>query len=107
MKHLLDIQVSVCYIVPDQVGTQSQVGTKRSQKEAGPFKKFFEPRRNHVLKFSFSKSLREGFHPWLELVWLVLASFSKILRNKQFLLNLCNVNGKVPDLKRHHPTQSE
>ena len=22
-------------------------------------------------------------------------------------MNLCNVNGKVPDLKRHHPTQSE
>ena len=20
-------------------------------------------------------------------------------------MNLCNVNGKVPDLKRHHPTQ--
>ena len=23
------------------------------------------------------------------------------------VMNLCNVNGKVPDLKRHHPTQSE
>ena len=31
----------ICRInVPDQIGTLSQVGTKRSQKEAGPFKNF-------------------------------------------------------------------
>ena len=70
--------------VPGQIGTLNQVGKKRSQKEAGPFKNFLGPHRNHVLKFSFSKSLREGFHPRLELVLLVLAFFLKNLRNKQF-----------------------
>ena len=34
--------------------------------------------------------------------------FLKILRKKQLVMNLCNVNSKpVPDLKRHHPAQSE
>ena len=51
---------SIYVYVPDQIGTLSQVGTKKSQKEAGPFKNFL----SHVgTMFWFSKSLREGFHP--------------------------------------------
>ena len=34
---------------------------------------------------------------------VVLKGFEK----ETILMNLCNVNGKVPDLKRHRPTQSE
>ena len=40
--------------VPDQVGSLSQVGTKRSQKEAGPFWNFLS-QMGPLLKFSFSK----------------------------------------------------
>ena len=34
---------------------------------------------------------------------VLLKSFEK----ESILMNLCNVNGKIPDLKRHLPTQSE
>ena len=48
--------------VPDQIGTLSQVGTKRSQKEAGPFKNFL----SHVGTMYLSlvlKVIKSGFSP--------------------------------------------
>ena len=48
--------------VPDQIGTLSQVGTKRSQKEAGPFKNFL----SHVGTMYLSlvlKDIKRGFSP--------------------------------------------
>ena len=36
-----------------------------------------------------------------------LGVFLKTFGKETALMNLCNVNGKVPDLKRHHPTQNE
>ena len=46
--------------VPDQIGTLSQVRTKKISKGGWTIQELFEPRRNHILKFSFSKSSREG-----------------------------------------------
>ena len=36
-----------------------------------------------------------------------LGVFLKNFEKETILMNLGNINGKVPALKRHHPTQSE
>ena len=48
-----------------------------------------------MIKRGFSSAVGSG----LARLGVFLKSFEKEL----ILMNLCNVNGKVPDLKRHHP----
>ena len=52
-----------------------------------------------VVKRGFSPAIGSG----LASLGVLLNSFEK----ESILMNLCNVNSKIPDLKRHHPTQSE
>ena len=66
----------------------------------------FEPCGNHdssfvlkVVKRGFSLTIRSG----LACLGVLLNSFEK----ESILMNLFNVNSNIPDLKRHHPTQSE
>ena len=97
--------------VPDQVRTLSQVGTKRSQKEAEQFWNFMSHVGTmtqvfvlKVIKRGFSSAVGSGLAPGLARLGVFLESLRK---NQRSLMNLFDVNGKVPDLKRLHPTQSE
>ena len=36
-----------------------------------------------------------------------LGVFVKSFEKESIVMNLCNVSGKVPDLKKHHPSHSE
>ena len=56
----------------------------------------FEPSRNHELIYFI---LRSG----LARLGVLPKSFEK----ESNLMNFCNVNGKIPDLKRHHPAQHD
>ena len=53
------------------------------------------------------KVIKRGFSPAVETDLAHLGVFLKNFGKETALMNLCNVNGKVPDLKRHHrhPTQ--
>ena len=56
-----------------------------------------------VIKRGFSSAVGNGLTPGLALLGVFLKSFEK----ESTLMNLCDVNGKVPDLKRLHSAQSE
>ena len=96
-------EVKVCFSVPDQVGTLSQVGTKKISKGVWTILELFEPHKNHYLSFRSQR----GFSLAVGTDLAHLGVFLKIFGRETALMNLCNVNGKAPDLKRHHPTQSE
>ena len=53
------------------------------------------------------KVIKRGFSPAVGIGLARLGTFLKKFEKKTILMNFCNVNGKVPDLKRHHPAQSE
>ena len=94
-----------CYVL-NQVRILSQVGTKEILKGGWAILELFEPCRNHDSSFVL-KVVKRGFSPsigsGLALLGVLLNSFEK----ESTLMNLCNVNGKISDLKRYHPTQSE
>ena len=56
-----------------------------------------------MIKRGFSSAVGNGFTPGLARLGVFLKSFEK----ESTLMNLSDVNGKVPDLKILHPTQSE
>ena len=92
--------------VPDQIGTLSQVETKKISKGGWTIFERFEPHRNHYLSFHSQSDPERVFtlgRNWFSSSRRLYKTFWK--RNS--FNNLCKVNGKVPDLKRHHPTQSE
>ena len=51
------------------------------------------------------KVIKKGFSSVVESGLAHLGVFLKGFEKESIVMNLCNVNGKVPDLKRHHPTQ--
>ena len=49
------------------------------------------------------KVIKRGFSPAIESGLARLGVFLNSFERESIVMNLCKVNGKVPDLKRHHP----
>ena len=99
------LKVSTC--VPDQIGTLSQVGTKKISKGGRPFWNFLSQIGTITRIFVFRVIIKRGFSPVVGTDLAHLGVFLKNFGKETDLINLCNVNGNVPDLRRHRPTQSE
>ena len=70
------LQFSSLIFVPDQIGTLSQVGTKRSQKAAGPFKNFLSQVGTMYLSLVL-KVIKRGFSPGVGIRLACLGIFLK------------------------------